>query len=77
LILGVHIPGSKQFNVNELEIKNREFSIDKLIIVYCETGDKSYKIAKALRNDGYKSFSLEGGWSNGWEPFIKESSNTS
>ncbi|MEM1772734.1 MAG: rhodanese-like domain-containing protein, partial [Desulfurococcaceae archaeon] len=38
-----------------------KLSKDKIIVLICETGSKSYFLARALREDGFKAYSLKGG----------------
>lgn len=64
-----HIPGA--VNYNKLDIKNikKIISLDKELILYCSSGEKSKTFAYELRNAGYKVASLQGGWDYGWTPF--------
>lgn len=72
-----HIPGAKQYNVNEKEIKQEDLDKNKIIIIYSQTIEKSSEIVHKLKNTGYNNtFYLEGGWSEGWEPFIREACST-
>lgn len=52
------IPGAVAFE--NIDISN--LPRDKIIVFVCETGGKSYFIAKSLREDGFKTYSLKGGY---------------
>lgn len=45
--------------IGSIDIK--KLSKDKIIVLICETGSKSYFLARALREDGFKAYSLKGG----------------
>ncbi|MEM4583213.1 MAG: rhodanese-like domain-containing protein, partial [Desulfurococcaceae archaeon] len=45
--------------IDSIDIK--KLSEDKIIVLICETGSKSYFLARALREDGFKAYSLKGG----------------
>jgi rhodanese-related sulfurtransferase len=71
-----HIPGAIQYNTSDKEIKKEDLNKTKIIVIYSQTSQKSSEIVRKLKSDGYRCFYLEGGWSEGWEPYLKDVCST-
>ena len=59
-----HLDGSINIPLYDLERKNKQIECSKqnIIIVYCQSGIRSKKAAKILRQEGYKNvYEIKGG----------------
>ncbi len=56
------IPGHVWIPIEKLEAGNRDFPKDKKLVLYCMRGVISLDAAKALREEGYDAYSLQGGY---------------
>ncbi|MGB9816343.1 MAG: tRNA sulfurtransferase [Desulfurococcaceae archaeon] len=55
-------PIEKAIPIEEVNVKN--LPRDKVLIFICETGGKSYLLAKTLREEGFRAYSFKGGARN-------------
>ena len=55
------IAGSRHIELNELPEKAAELAVDKTLVIYCHTGNRSGMAAEALRSAGIEAHSMEGG----------------
>jgi rhodanese-related sulfurtransferase len=56
-----HLPGARR--ISEDELADVDDLPDQKLIVVCEEGDQSAKVAEKLRSDGRDAVALEGGMS--------------
>lgn len=61
-----HIEGAINIPFKEIGSKVSTFPKDKLIVVYCYTGQNGGQVVSLLNIAGYKAKSLSGGYNNGW-----------
>jgi rhodanese-related sulfurtransferase len=58
------IPGSMRADGEELEaMVDLPFSKDEHVVLYCGSGNSCSRVAKTLREKGYNTEALEGGYS--------------
>ncbi|MFH2020073.1 MAG: rhodanese-like domain-containing protein [archaeon] len=60
------IPGSINIPIKEVPERLNEIDKDKLIVVYCRSGNRSAYVTKFLIEKGYNAKNLEGGY-NEWK----------
>lgn len=63
-----HIPGA--INIPKANNIKESIAVDDIIVIYCYTGKSASQVCDSLRKEGYMIASLEGGWLNGWLPYI-------
>ena len=56
-----HVPGALNVPLSELRSRLDELPRDRELLVYCETGKRSYDAARALVQHGFRVRNLEGG----------------
>jgi NADPH-dependent 2,4-dienoyl-CoA reductase/sulfur reductase-like enzyme/rhodanese-related sulfurtransferase len=59
-----HIEGAKHIQLDELRKRLEEIPRDKPVVVYCETGQRSYYAYRILRQQRFKVLNLSGGIQN-------------
>ena len=64
-----HIPGAVNSNWSKFDQNFQDLPKDKVLIIYCDSGEVSVQLASFLRLKGFKAYFLQGGWQNGWIPF--------
>ncbi|WP_025724747.1 FAD-dependent oxidoreductase [Acholeplasma granularum] len=57
------IPGSINIAIDELKSRINEIPLDKKIILYCQSGTRSYNAEQTLRPLGYNCYNLDGSYS--------------
>lgn len=57
-----HLPKAVQMDADEISEGNYEFPKDLPIVVYCEGGSVSLRIARLLSMRGYHVYNLAGGY---------------
>lgn len=65
-----HIPNAVNIYSAQVENIKNLITSEKSTILYCYNGNLSERIALCLRNEGFKVLFLEGGWDNGWLPYL-------
>ncbi|MBZ4655120.1 MAG: rhodanese-related sulfurtransferase [Peptococcaceae bacterium] len=63
-----HIEGAVHIPFKDVGKKLNTLPKDKLIIVYCYTGQNGGQVTALLNLAGFRVKSLSGGWNNGWLP---------
>jgi len=56
------IPGSIHFPLTELRARSDDLPKDKEIVVYCQTGQRSYFASRILIQKGFQVRNLSGGY---------------
>ncbi len=63
-----HIPTALSFPSSEVMDRYQEIPLDKLVIVYCETGGRAQAVIRMLESKGYKLLMNWGGYTRWkWE----------
>jgi len=57
-----HVPGARNIPLNELRSRLTELPSDRLIVVYCQVGQRGYVAARILGQCGYAVRNLSGGY---------------
>lgn len=57
-----HIPGAMHIPIDELRGRLSELPRDRMIAVYCQAGQRGYFAARILRQRGYESANVGGGY---------------
>ncbi|MDQ5964401.1 MAG: hypothetical protein QG625_555 [Cyanobacteriota bacterium erpe_2018_sw_39hr_WHONDRS-SW48-000098_B_bin.30] len=57
-----YIPGSKHIPLQKLRQRYHELPKDRMIITYCQSGQRSYNAARFLQQHGYTVKNLSGGY---------------
>lgn len=65
-----HIPNAVNIYSSQVESIKNLITSEKSTILYCYNGNLSKRIALGLSNEGFKVLFLEGGWDNGWLPYL-------
>jgi rhodanese-related sulfurtransferase len=57
-----YIPGSKHIPLQKLRQRYHELPKDRMIITYCQSGQRSYNASRFLQQHGYTVKNLSGGY---------------
>lgn len=58
-----YIEGSMHIDIDELYMKYNDIPKDKKIVVYCQSGTRSYNAERFLRSKGFEVYNLDGSYS--------------
>lgn len=58
-----YIEGSMHIDIDELYLRYQEIPKDKKLVVYCQSGTRSYNAERLLRAKGFEVYNLDGSYS--------------